>query len=120
MVVVVVVVGGVLLSPKTFGPSQMYVYPVSTSLNPSLENCVVGFVVVVLSLFPQRPKFRTTSTHVMQEDRTFVGQVNDLEEVLHSEGAIEARIRQVAGQIDKDYEGKTVVLIGILKGSGLQ
>ena len=52
------------------------------------------------------------------KDHTYVGQVNDLEEILFNEGAIEARIRQIAGQIDKDYQGKTVTLIGILKGSG--
>jgi hypoxanthine phosphoribosyltransferase len=44
-------------------------------------------------------------------------QINDIEEVLFSEGAIEARCRQLAEQINEDYKGKTLVVIGILKGS---
>lgn len=46
-------------------------------------------------------------------------QINAIEEVLVSEGAIEARIRQIAEQINEDYKDKTVVVIGILKGSVL-
>jgi hypoxanthine-guanine phosphoribosyltransferase len=34
-----------------------------------------------------------------------------------SEGAIEARVRQLAEQINKEYKGKSIVVIGILKGS---
>jgi len=37
--------------------------------------------------------------------------------VLHSEGAIEARIRQLADQINREYKGKNIVVIGILKGA---
>ncbi|KAL6076939.1 Hypoxanthine phosphoribosyltransferase [Balamuthia mandrillaris] len=53
----------------------------------------------------------------LRASKNELSQINDLEEVLHSEGAIEARIRQLAGQIDKDYEGKTILMVGILKGS---
>jgi len=111
-----VVVGSEGCCPlETFGPPKC-MYTKYQLERPSAKIASTPTsVFVFISAKAQAPN---NSTHVMQEDRTFVGQVNDLEEVLHSEGAIEARIRQVAGQIDKDYEGKTVVLIGILKGSG--
>ena len=37
--------------------------------------------------------------------------------VLINKGKLEKRIEEMAKQIQKDYEGKEVVLIGILKGS---
>lgn len=39
--------------------------------------------------------------------------------VMISESEIDARVRELAKQIDKDYEGKTVHLVCILKGSVL-
>ena len=38
-------------------------------------------------------------------------------EVLLSEEAVDARIKEIGEQISKDYEGKQVHLIGVLKGS---
>ena len=40
-----------------------------------------------------------------------------LERVLFTEEQIEARIREVAAEISRDYEGKVIKLIGVLKGS---
>ncbi len=40
-----------------------------------------------------------------------------IERVLFSEEQIEERIREVAAEIARDYEGKTLKLIGVLKGS---
>ena len=37
--------------------------------------------------------------------------------VLINESRIEKRLTEMAKQIDKDYQGKEVVLLGILKGS---
>lgn len=42
---------------------------------------------------------------------------SDFEKILISKETIAARIKEVAAQIDKDYEGEHVLLIGILKGS---
>jgi hypothetical protein len=60
-----------------------------------------------------------SSTHKMARARSgsFSEQMMDMEEVLVSEGAIEARVRQLAEQINKEYKGKSIVVIGILKGS---
>ena len=41
---------------------------------------------------------------------------NDLEKILFNEEQIQARIKEVAEQIDKDYANETPVVIGILKG----
>lgn len=38
-------------------------------------------------------------------------------EVLLSEEAVDARIKEIGEQISKDYEGKQVHLVGVLKGS---
>ncbi len=43
----------------------------------------------------------------------------DIERVLLDEGALRARIAELARQLSADYEGKDPVLIGILKGSVL-
>jgi hypoxanthine phosphoribosyltransferase len=40
-----------------------------------------------------------------------------LERVLFTEEQIDARIRQVGADISRDYEGKSIKLIGVLKGS---
>ncbi len=40
-----------------------------------------------------------------------------LDRVLFTEEQIDARIREVAAEITRDYEGKSVKLIGVLKGS---
>ena len=37
--------------------------------------------------------------------------------VLINEARIEKRLDEMAKEIDKDYEGKEIILIGILKGS---
>jgi hypoxanthine phosphoribosyltransferase len=41
----------------------------------------------------------------------------DVEAVLVSEDQIAAKIRELAGRIDADYEGREVVLVGVLKGA---
>lgn len=41
----------------------------------------------------------------------------DFEKILITKEEIAKRIKEVAAQIDKDYEGESVLLIGILKGS---
>lgn len=48
---------------------------------------------------------------------SFAQQLMDMEEVLVSEGALEARVRQLAEQINSEYKGKNLVVIGILKGA---
>jgi len=45
------------------------------------------------------------------------GPIAGLERVLFTEEQIDRRIREVAAEISRDYEGKTVKLIGVLKGS---
>jgi hypoxanthine phosphoribosyltransferase len=40
-----------------------------------------------------------------------------IERVLFTEEQIERRIREVAAEISRDYSGKTVKLVGVLKGS---
>ena len=41
----------------------------------------------------------------------------DLTEVLYSREEIDARIRELAAQIDHDYQGRDVLLVGVLKGA---
>lgn len=41
----------------------------------------------------------------------------DFEKILITKEEIAKRIKEVAAQIDRDYEGKSVLLVGILKGS---
>jgi hypoxanthine phosphoribosyltransferase len=43
--------------------------------------------------------------------------IPSVERVLFTEEEIAARIREVAAQISRDYEGRTVKLVGVLKGS---
>lgn len=40
-----------------------------------------------------------------------------LERILISEDEIQSRVKELAAEIDKDYEGKSVILIGILNGA---
>ncbi len=41
----------------------------------------------------------------------------DLEKVLVDEEAISAKIRELAAQVDADYAGKDLLLVGVLKGA---
>lgn len=41
----------------------------------------------------------------------------DLEKVLISEDELQAKIRELAAQIDADYSGKDLLLVGVLKGA---
>lgn len=43
--------------------------------------------------------------------------VNDIEEVLISEEELKNKVRELGEQISRDYEGKDLLLIAILKGS---
>jgi hypoxanthine phosphoribosyltransferase len=40
----------------------------------------------------------------------------DLQEILISEEALQARVAQLAAQISRDYKGRCVTLVGVLKG----
>lgn len=42
---------------------------------------------------------------------------NDVKEILFTEENIREKVRELGGQISKEYEGKDLLLIGILKGS---
>lgn len=42
---------------------------------------------------------------------------DDLEKVLITKEEIDARLREMAAQIDKDYEGKELLLVGVLRGA---
>ena len=41
----------------------------------------------------------------------------DLEKVLIDEAAIDTKIRELAAQVDADYAGKDLLLVGVLKGA---
>ncbi|GAB3182213.1 hypoxanthine phosphoribosyltransferase [Nesterenkonia halophila] len=41
----------------------------------------------------------------------------DLTEVLYTKEEIDARLQEMAAQIDRDYEGEDVLLVGVLKGA---
>lgn len=43
--------------------------------------------------------------------------LNDVERVLYSEEQIDEMVCKLAQQINKDYEGKELILVGLLKGS---
>src|SRR5262245_52970944 len=43
--------------------------------------------------------------------------IPDIERVLFTEDQIENRIRDLAAEITRDYQGRTIKLIGVLKGS---
>ena len=42
---------------------------------------------------------------------------DDIEQVLLSESQIQERLREIAAQIDADFAGKPLVLVGVLKGA---
>lgn len=42
---------------------------------------------------------------------------NDIQEILYSEDVLTKKIKELASEISKDYEGKELVVVGILKGS---
>lgn len=41
----------------------------------------------------------------------------DIQEILFSEEALSEKIKEIAGRINKDYNGKDLLIVGILKGS---
>jgi len=41
---------------------------------------------------------------------------NDLREIIFTEEQIEKRVKELGAQLNKDYEGKTPLMVGILKG----
>lgn len=43
--------------------------------------------------------------------------IDEVKKILVSEEQIQARITEIAAQINKDYEGESVVLVGLLNGS---
>ena len=43
----------------------------------------------------------------------------DIQEILFSEEVLNNRIKELANEINRDYEGKNLVVVGILKGSVL-
>ncbi len=43
--------------------------------------------------------------------------IQDIEKILFSTEELDACVSRIAGQIDKDYAGKTPIMIGILQGS---
>ena len=45
------------------------------------------------------------------------GVENDIERVVVTEQELQAKMKELAARIDKDYEGKDLLLIGVLKGA---
>ena len=43
--------------------------------------------------------------------------LQDIKEVLFSEGAINKRVKELASRISEDYKGKELLVVGVLKGS---
>ena len=43
--------------------------------------------------------------------------MQDLAEILFSAEEIAARVKELGNQINKDYEGKELIVVGVLKGS---
>jgi hypoxanthine phosphoribosyltransferase len=41
----------------------------------------------------------------------------DIERVIVTEEQLQARIKELAAEVDKDYEGKDLLLVGVLKGA---
>ena len=41
----------------------------------------------------------------------------DIQEVLLSEEVIKSKVKELGAEISKDYEGKKLVVVGVLKGS---
>lgn len=45
--------------------------------------------------------------------------LNDVQEVLISEEKIRQKVDEIAGEINKDYKGKPLLIIGVLKGANV-
>ncbi len=45
--------------------------------------------------------------------------INDVKEVLFSEEVLKAKVKEIADQISKDYQGKDLLLVGVLKGANV-
>ncbi len=43
--------------------------------------------------------------------------LSDLEHVLLTEAEVQARLAEIAAQVDADYEGRDLLLVGVLKGA---
>ena len=41
----------------------------------------------------------------------------DIQETLFTEAQLKERVAEIAGQIDRDYEGKEIMLVSVLRGS---
>ena len=42
---------------------------------------------------------------------------SDIERVIVSADQIQSRLKELAAQVEKDYEGRDLLLIGVLKGA---
>ena len=42
---------------------------------------------------------------------------NDVERVIATEAELKERVSQLAAQVDADYQGKNLLLVGVLKGA---
>ena len=42
---------------------------------------------------------------------------NDIERVVVSEEQIQTRLKELANQVEKDYQGRDLILVGVLKGA---
>ena len=42
---------------------------------------------------------------------------SDIEKILVTEEQINTRLREMAAEIDRDYEGKDLLIVGVLKGA---
>ena len=42
---------------------------------------------------------------------------SDIEKILVTEEQIKTRLREMAAEIDRDYEGKDLLIVGVLKGA---
>ena len=43
----------------------------------------------------------------------------DIERVVVTEAQLQARLKELAAQVEKDYEGKDLLLVGVLKGAAM-
>jgi hypoxanthine phosphoribosyltransferase len=55
---------------------------------------------------------------VWQADRVDASDIEkDLTKILHTEDEILAKLQELAGQIERDYEGKDLLVVGVLRGA---
>jgi hypoxanthine phosphoribosyltransferase len=55
---------------------------------------------------------------VWQADRVDASDIEkDLTKILHTEDEIMAKLQELAGQIERDYEGKDLLVVGVLRGA---